>query len=89
MEKEILSVIHDKIAMTIQSPIAAKEIDDLTRNHYMDFVEWVGNKCKPVMVGHFNSHTNKYETNKFWEILGEDGCHQTEIIYKYWIEDKY
>ena len=77
MEKEILSVIHDKIAITIQSPIAAKEIDDLTRNHYMKFVLWL------------SQNTEHTPYSDIYYIIGS-GFNKMSLdeLYKYWLKNR-
>ena len=89
MEEQILEILDDNTnidyggceADWVNKYNAAKEI----AAHFMEFIEWLGRKCEPVMVGHFNYDENEYITNQFWKIIGEDGNYPTETLYQYWL----
>jgi len=53
---------------------SAKDIDIFTRNHYMEFVEWLKDNCDTS----FNSD------GWYWKIAGIKELFTNNTVYQYW-----
>ena len=70
MEEKILEILEENRGLPNANYHRAKEIDTLTRNYYMEFIEWK------------DSNVGKTTTSSYW--LGNKKILALEYVYEYW-----